>query len=159
MLRNHSGRWNCMSIPLLAGVALAYGLSACGSDFAAPPGAPKIDLSVSKSAARGLVRARDTVRFTVTVRNRGPREATQVFGGDTLPAGLTYTSHTTSRGTYSATTGLWSVGTVAVNEEVTLSILATAQVSAVGDTVVNRAGVASTALNLSLIHISQGIVR
>lgn len=140
---------NRLSLSVLLLVALATGF-ACSADSTAPPGSPKVDLSVAKTVARDSVRSGDTIRFTVVVRNRGPLAATEIIAADTLPAGLTYTSHTVTQGVYTPTTGLWTVGNLAVNAEATLSLLATAQASAVGSTLRNRAGVASTAFNDSV---------
>lgn len=109
-----------------------------------------VDLSVVKTVARDSVRTGDTIRFTVVVRNRGPFAATEIVGGDTLPAGLTYASHTVTQGVYSPTTGVWTVGNLGINAEATLSLLATAQASAAGSTLLNRAHVASTASNDSV---------
>jgi hypothetical protein len=42
-----------------------------------------------------------------------------------LPAGLTFVSSTPSQGTYSATTGVWTVGTINSGANATLAITAT----------------------------------
>src|SRR5262249_7505674 len=57
--------------------------------------------------------------------NAGPDAATGVQLTDLLPAGLTFVSATPSQGTYSSSTGLWNVGTVATGTPATLAIVAT----------------------------------
>lgn len=126
-------------------------LTACGDDrVAAPADAPNIDLQVTKTANRAIIQAGDTVRFTVVVRNGGPLDATNVFGGDTLPTGLTYESHSQSQGVYSSSTGLWTIGALGNTAQATLTILARGQASAIGQTLVNRAGALSTAFRDSV---------
>jgi uncharacterized repeat protein (TIGR01451 family) len=132
-------------------LATVSALAACGDDrVAAPPDAPNIDLQVTKTANRGVIEAGDTVRFTVVVRNGGPLDATNVFGGDTLPTGLSYESHTQSQGAYSAASGVWTIGSLTVGAQATLTILARGLASAVGQTLVNQAGALSTAFRDSV---------
>src|SRR5262249_30079632 len=66
----------------------------------------------------------DTITYTVTLANSGPDPATNVTVTDLLPAGLSFVSATPSQGTYSSTTGLWAVGTVAPGTPQTLLIRA-----------------------------------
>ena len=53
----------------------------------------------------------DTVTFQIEVSNNGAAQATNVSLVDTLPAGITFTGSNASQGSYSATTGLWTIGT------------------------------------------------
>ena len=66
-----------------------------------------------------------TVTFTITVRDLGPSDATNVSISDPLPVGLTFVSDTPSQGAYDPATGLWTVGTVVVGSPQTLMIVAT----------------------------------
>ena len=86
---------------------------------------PAIDLSLTKTVDVGSPDVGDDVVFTLTLANAGPADATGVAVVDLLPAGLTYVSATASQGTYSNTSGLWSVGTVGVGGSETLQITAT----------------------------------
>ena len=52
--------------------------------------------------------------YTVTADNLGPNDATGVVVRDLLPAGLTLVSASTSRGSYDAATGTWTIGAVSV---------------------------------------------
>ncbi len=67
----------------------------------------------------------DTVTFTLTVTNSGPDEADGLVILNALPTGLTVTGSTAGQGTFSAQTGLWSVGTLADGQTSTLTFTAT----------------------------------
>jgi uncharacterized repeat protein (TIGR01451 family) len=98
------------------------------------------DLSVTKgylltvdADSSGNVTAGDTVRFTVTVSNAGPHDASGVVVRDQLPTGFTYLSDNAAANgqTYSQGTGDWNVGDLANGASATLQI--TALVAAGGD--------------------------
>jgi len=129
----------------LATLLLSVSLSASCADSIAPDDAPITDLGIVKTASAHVVSAGDTVRSFSRVRNHGPLAASSVFVGDTLPTGLSYVSHQVSQGQYSQLTGIWAVGSLPVDSEATLSILAYAEPAASGQTLVHRAGVLSTA--------------
>ena len=86
---------------------------------------PSADLSLTKIVNNASPNVGDSVTFTVTLNNAGPDAATGVDVTDLLPAGLTFVSATPSQGTYSNTTGVWTVGTVASGTSTTLQIVAT----------------------------------
>ena len=67
----------------------------------------------------------DTVTFTVTLTNNGPLDDTGIIVTDIVPAGLTYSSSVADQGTYSATTGIWTVGSVANTGTATLTLKVT----------------------------------
>ena len=71
------------------------------------------DVQVVKTVDRTMPLVGETVTFTVTVTNNGPNAASGVEVLDMLSARLTFVSATPSQGTYTAATGLWSVGTLA----------------------------------------------
>src|SRR5262245_1210657 len=85
----------------------------------------KADLAMTKSVSNARPNVGDTITFTVTLTDKGPNTATNVTVQDTLPAGLTFVSSTPSQGTYSSTTGIWTVGTVTQTSQQTLIIRAT----------------------------------
>lgn len=109
----------------------------CGGNT---PAGAAADLQVAKTAGAASILLGASVRFTVTVTNLGPNIGSTLIVTDTLPAGLTYLSHTTSAGTYSAATGLWTLGSLAVGASQTLTL--TASGNSVG-TWTNTATVAS----------------
>ena len=66
----------------------------------------------------------DVVHYHVFVTNNGSSTATNVSLVDLLPPGLTPTAINgqVTHGTYNATTGLWNIGTLAVNETASLDL-------------------------------------
>ncbi|OWY62813.1 hypothetical protein B7486_56420, partial [cyanobacterium TDX16] len=84
--------------------------------------APTADLRLDKEAEPSSVDQGDTTTFTIDVTNDGPSPATGVQVTDVLPAGVTATGVDASQGTYSTTTGIWTVGTLAVDQTATLEI-------------------------------------
>jgi uncharacterized repeat protein (TIGR01451 family) len=83
------------------------------------------DLSLIKTVNLPNQPVGQNVVFTLTLANAGPDQATGVTATDLLPAGLTFVSSTPSQGTYSATTGVWNVGTINSGANATLQITAT----------------------------------
>jgi len=90
---------------------------------------PLIDLSLTKTIDKSPPLVSDNVRFTLTVTNDGPSDATGVEVTDLLPSGYNYISH--NGGTYDVNTGVWNVGTVANGSTTSLSILC--NINASGD--------------------------
>jgi len=89
---------------------------------------PKItDLGVAKSVDNHYPELGSNVTFTVTATNHGNLDATGVTVNDLLPSsGLTYVDSTTATGTYTPSTGMWSIGNLANGAAATLLITATA---------------------------------
>ena len=81
----------------------------------------------------------DIVTFEIEVTNDGPDTATNVSLTDLIPAGLTATvaNGGISQGTYNATTGLWSIGTLANGESATLTLQGTVDANAGNSTITN----------------------
>jgi uncharacterized repeat protein (TIGR01451 family) len=82
------------------------------------------DVSVTKSVSNATPDFGGNVQFTITVANAGPNAASGVEIRDALPAGLQFVSATPSVGSYDAGTGLWSVGTLALSANATLTLAA-----------------------------------
>ncbi len=72
------------------------------------------DLVVSKTVSNATPNVGATITYTITLTDLGPDAASNVTIRDLLPAGLAFVSASPSQGTYNATTGIWTVGTVAV---------------------------------------------
>ncbi|RIH85006.1 hypothetical protein Mterra_01824 [Calidithermus terrae] len=81
---------------------------------------------VSKAADNANPVQGTNVTFTLTVRNDGPSNATGVQVTDLLPVGLSFVSSVPSQGSYTAGTGVWTVGNLASGTSATLQITATA---------------------------------
>ena len=82
-------------------------------------------LRIEKSVDKSMPQEGDSVTFTVTLTNDGPSVATQVQVSDPIPNGLTSATVTPSQGTYTPSSGLWSVGTLASAGSVTLTMTGT----------------------------------
>lgn len=87
-----------------------------------PVAAQNVDLEITKVADKPNVVSGDTVRYTITLTNKGPGAATGVEVTDQLPAGVTYSTHATLKGAYDKNTGVWTVGALAKDDVVTLTI-------------------------------------
>lgn len=88
------------------------------------------DLAVTKTSS-GATRQGENTTFTIMVSNpTGPNNASSVQVTDLL-SGFTFASATPSQGTYTSSTGIWDVGTLAVGASATLTI--SAQVSSCGN--------------------------
>jgi uncharacterized repeat protein (TIGR01451 family)/LPXTG-motif cell wall-anchored protein len=83
------------------------------------------DVAVAKSVSNATPNVGDTVTFTVTASNAGPGTATSVVIHDLLPAGLTFVAATVSQGSYTTSTGDWTIGTLTTATPQTLQLLAT----------------------------------
>ena len=81
----------------------------------------------------------DIVTFQIEVTNNGAAQATNVALNDLLPAGLTATANngTSSQGSYNATTGSWSIGTLNNGASATLTLEGTVDVGEGGNAVTN----------------------
>ena len=81
----------------------------------------------------------DIVTFQVQVTNNGAAQATGVSLMDLLPAGLTATANNggVSQGAYNASTGLWTIGTLADGGVATLTLEGTLDVGQGGNTITN----------------------
>ena len=79
----------------------------------------------------------DTVTFQIDVTNNGSAQATNVSLTDLLPSGITYTTGTVTQGTYEATTGLWTIGTLADGAIATITLTGTVDVGEGGNTITN----------------------
>ncbi len=90
----------------------------------------RIDLSLTKTIDKSPPLVSDNVRFTLTVTNDGPSDATSVEVTDLLPSGYTYVSDN-GGGTYDEITGIWNIGSLVNGSSTSLSILC--NVNASGD--------------------------
>jgi uncharacterized repeat protein (TIGR01451 family) len=88
----------------------------------------RTDADLAVSAVRGSTRPAhpgNQVRIAASVLNYGPQPATTVLLNVSLPTGLTYVSHVTTRGAYHPSINSWSVGNLPVGVRATLTIIAT----------------------------------
>jgi uncharacterized repeat protein (TIGR01451 family) len=93
-----------------------------GQGFVLIPPA-EADLGVTKTDSPDPVAVGATLTYTVAVTNSGPEMATEVTLTDTLPAGVTFVSITTTQGTCSGTGTLTcSLGMLGSGEMATIAI-------------------------------------
>ena len=118
-------RWPGSGLP--RGLLLAAALSVLPVFPIVAQSAPAdpADLALAKGVDNTTPNVGDAIHFRITLTNNGPDPATGVDVTDLLPAGLTFVSATPSRGTYSPTTGVWTVGTATTATPQTLVIAAT----------------------------------
>jgi uncharacterized repeat protein (TIGR01451 family) len=100
----------------------------------------EIDLAVTKSVDNASPNVGANVTFMIAINNVGPDDGTNVAVSDTLPAGMTFVSSTSSVGTYDSNSGIWTIGNFANGASATLQI--TASVDTIG-TKTNTAQVSS----------------
>jgi LPXTG-site transpeptidase (sortase) family protein len=88
------------------------------------------DLILSKSSSNTAPAVLTNITFTLTVTNLGPDPATGVEVTDNLPSGFTFVPPAVpSQGTYDNTTGVWTIGNMAVNQVVTLDMIVTVNIT------------------------------
>jgi uncharacterized repeat protein (TIGR01451 family) len=103
------------------------------------------DVRVQLGASPTNLTEGDTVGLYVTATNSGPFPATALHIADSIPAGLTFVDASASRGTYSATSGVWVMDTLRAGGAEVLTLRATVDPTATTDTLVDSAYV--TGLN------------
>jgi uncharacterized repeat protein (TIGR01451 family) len=80
------------------------------------------DLALSKTVSNTRPNVGDVITYTVTVTNTGPDAATGVAINEPVPAGVSFVNATTSAGSYSNVTGVWTVGTLASGGSAVLTV-------------------------------------
>jgi uncharacterized repeat protein (TIGR01451 family) len=106
---------------------------------------PAPDLAIVKGVDQPSAQEGAQVTYSIIVTNRGSGAASSVSVDDHLPAGLVFASATATMGSYSAASGVWSVGSLADGASATLTIGATVTNGTAGMTITNCAAV--TTLN------------
>jgi uncharacterized repeat protein (TIGR01451 family) len=89
------------------------------------------DLGLTKIVSNATPVVGSQIQYNITLVNNGPNPATGVVVTDQLPAGVTFVSANAPAGTtYNNATGLWTVGNLAVGQN--LALVITANVTAPG---------------------------
>ena len=101
------------------------------------------DLSVMKAVSNAAPSTGGSITYSIAVRNSGTNNASGVQVTDLLPAGVSYTSHAATQGTYTAGSGIWAIGGLSTGSTSTLTITASVT-AATGDTVTNTAAVTAS---------------
>lgn len=82
----------------------------------------QVDLFLAKTVNNFAPSVGDEIEFVITVNNNGPDVATGVTVAEQLPQGVTVLQDMPSRGSFNRSTGIWNVGTIGVNDPVSLTI-------------------------------------
>jgi large repetitive protein len=102
----------------------------------------------------------ETVTFQILVTNSGPGTASAPSLTDSLPAGITYSTHAVTQGTYTSGTGLWQIGRLASGQSATLQLSGTVDAGLAGQirtnntTRASQVGVTDPTTNLDVITAS-----
>ena len=110
---------------------------------------PECDVQIVKTVSNFTPNKGDKVIWTIEVINVGPNVANNVVVTDILPAGrLKYVSHERpTAGSFSHTSGIWTIGTLEVNSTKVLTITTT--VEDIGN-ITNEANVTTTTYDVNL---------
>ena len=102
----------------------------------------RVDLSVTKSGSPATqVLGTGNITWTMVVKNNGPDTDTSVVVADPMPAGNTFVSATTSRGTCTGGAILnCSIGTMIADEQVTITLITTPSTAGAQTNTVTVAG-------------------
>ncbi len=93
------------------------------TDFAnATVYAPQADVMLVKTVTKSTVNVGDKVTFTVTVKNNGPDNATNIQITDIIPAGFNNITFTNSSGNYNNISGIWTIPNLANGTNATLTL-------------------------------------
>ena len=101
------------------------------------------DLAIVKTVDNATPEEGDTIVYTLTLTNNGPRNANQIQVTDVLPAGLTYVSDN-GGGSYNPATGIWSPAPLNSGNSVTLNITLTVDAGTAGSTITNTATITNS---------------
>jgi len=99
------------------------------------------NLSVTKVVSSATPSVGDQITYTITINNAGPSTANNVLLTDILSGRLSFVSASTTVGTYSNSTGVWSVGSLQNGASATLTIVATIGGGTHGQQIANTASV------------------
>ncbi len=107
-------------------------------------GSTSSNLSVTKVADKSSIGVGETLTYTVTVINNGPDNATGVNLTEVFPSKLTLVSATSTLGTYSTTTSIWTIGNLLNGSSTTLTLIGTVNAGTEGQTITNSVSVTAT---------------
>lgn len=103
-----------------------------------------VDLVVTKVASVSSVRGQQNFTYTITVENSSIDPFADVDITDNLPSQVTFVSASASTGSYSSSTGIWDIPSIASNSIETLTITVTANSVPVSMNVNNTASLTAS---------------
>lgn len=98
-----------------------------------------LDIAVGKTVSDALPDINELIRYVISVTNLGPDSATSLVVTDRVPAGITFSNASASVGTYSAASGLWTIGALASGASAQLVITARVNNASAGLVITNTA--------------------
>src|SRR3989338_10899 len=98
---------------------------------------PSANLAVTKTVDKSTASVGDTITYTITLTNNGPSDATGVSVTDAIPSELNFVSATSTTGSYSTTTGMWTIGDLMNSSSTVLTLSATIKSGNEGRTITN----------------------
>lgn len=101
------------------------------------------DLGIVKTVDNALPQEGDTIVYTLTLTNNGPKNANSIVVSDVLPGGLTYVSDD-SGGSYNPLTGQWTPAPLNNGGVTILNITLTVDVGTAGSTITNTATITNS---------------
>ncbi len=107
-------------------------------------GTPTANLAVTKTVDKSTANVGDSITYTIKVTNSGPAHATGVSLTETFPSLLDLVSATTTSGTYSTTTNIWTIGDLPYASTTTLTIVGTIKSAAAGQKITNSVTVSGS---------------
>src|SRR5208337_1614812 len=98
------------------------------------------DVTITNTVDNATPHEGSVIDFTVTVRDAGPANATDVSVSDLLPSGLTLVSASGS-GNYNTSTGAWSISQINAGSDATLTLTASVNLGTSGETLKTLASI------------------
>lgn len=105
--------------------------------------ASNTDIQIIKTVDNAFPQEGQSIIYTLTLTNNGPRSANLIVVSDLLPAGLTYVTDD-GLGTYDSILGQWTPAQLPAGAVITLNITATVNPGTVGTTITNTATIISS---------------
>ncbi|QTD39094.1 DUF11 domain-containing protein [Polaribacter batillariae] len=105
-----------------------------------------VDLNLIKTIDKPIKKVGDNIVFTITLKNEGDADATNVMVKDILPAGLTYDASTSvvpTNTTYTQATGIWDLSLLTIKKGETKILQIGATVTTAGTIITNKTEVFS----------------
>ena len=110
------------------------------------------DLEVNISISNNNPTIAQKVFFTISVRNNGPDNATNVWVNVTLPSVLTYLNHRLTTGSYNSSSGIWTIGNITNGTNQTLIVNLTIPLN---QTLINTTQAANVSVNGTYIDLNE----
>lgn len=92
----------------------------------------KYDVALTKTVSTSSANVGDFLTFTIAAYNQGNQLLTNIDVSDVLPSGFTYISNSVTNGTYNTGTNIWTMPSLGIGQNATLTLLAQVATGAKG---------------------------